>query len=175
MRFTIRAANAVDAQALADFGRATFFETFGHLYPPEDAQTFSSQRFTLARSLADLCEEGRQIHLAFEGDNLVGFLDCGELGLPVSQQKANARELYRLYLDPSVKGTGLAQTLMGMAIEWAKAQGSKALYLGVYCDNARAQAFYRKYGFEIIGAYQFKVGNTLDDERIMELELKDDV
>jgi diamine N-acetyltransferase len=171
MSVTIRPATLADAQALADFGRQTFFDTFGHLYPKEDADFFSAQRFSLERTLPDLQEVGRSIHLAFSGERLVGFLDCGDLGLPVEAPKPNGCELYRLYLDTSAKGTGLANTLMNMAIDWARGREARALYLGVYCDNARAQAFYRRHGFKIIGAYQFKVGNTLDDERIMELIL----
>jgi diamine N-acetyltransferase len=168
---TIREATLADAQMLADFGCKTFFDTFGHLYPKEDADIFVAQRFSLDRSTQDIREAGRYIQLAFNDEALVGFLDCGDMGLPVDTPKPGARELYRLYLDTPAKGTGLAKTLMDMAIAWAREQGAAALYLGVYCDNARAQAFYRKFGFEIIGAYQFKVGNTLDDERIMELIL----
>lgn len=171
MSILIRSASMADAQLLADFGCKTFFDTFGHLYPKEDADTFVAQRFSLARSQQDISEAGRYIQLAFDGDELVGFLDCGELGLPVEAPKPKACELYRLYLDHSAKGTGLAKTLMDMAIDWARARHAEGFYLGVYCDNVRAQTFYRKYGFEIIGAYQFKVGNTLDDERIMELIL----
>jgi diamine N-acetyltransferase len=171
MSITIRAATLADARLLAEFGCKTFFDTFGHLYPKEDADFFVAQRFSLERSLADISEAGRYIQLAFDGDTLIGFLDCGNMGLPVDQPKRRACELYRLYLDVSAKGTGLANTLMEMAIAWARTQRAGALYLGVYCDNARAHAFYRKYGFQIIGAYQFKVGNTLDDERIMALEL----
>jgi diamine N-acetyltransferase len=171
MSLTIRPANLADAADLAAFGRQTFFDTFGHLYPPEDATFFSDQRFSLERTRADITEPGRYIQLAYQGDMLVGFLDCGDLGLPVPAPNPTGLELYRLYLDNNAKGTGLAQTLMDMAIDWAKTRQASSLYLGVYCDNARAQAFYRKYGFEIIASYQFKVGNTLDDERIMELKL----
>jgi diamine N-acetyltransferase len=171
MSFVIRRATLDDAQALTDFGRETFFDTFGHLYPKEDADFFVAQRFSLTRTCQDLSEKGREMHLAFDGMRLVGFLDCGALGLPVDAPKPNALELYRLYLDHSAKGSGLANILMDIAISWARASGATALYLGVYCDNTRAQAFYRRHGFEIIGAYQFKVGNTLDDERIMELIL----
>jgi diamine N-acetyltransferase len=167
----IRPATLADAPDLAAFGKKTFFDTFGHLYPEGDAAFFSAQRFSLVRTQDDINEEGRYIQLAFKDDTLVGFLDCGSLGLPVEAPAPDSLELYRLYLDASVKGTGLARTLMDMAIDWARGKGAASLYLGVYCDNARAQAFYRKYGFEIIGAYQFRVGNTLDDERIMELKL----
>lgn len=171
MSLTIRLATLADAQQLADFGTKTFFETFGHLYPPEDADFFSRQRFSIERTIQDLSAFDRRIHLAFRGDALVGFLDYGPLELPVAAPLRGGCELYRLYVDKSEQGSGLAQRLMDVAIAWAVAQGGEALYLGVYHDNARAQAFYRKYGFNIIGAYQFKVGKTLDDERIMELKL----
>jgi diamine N-acetyltransferase len=167
----IRLATLADAQNLAAFGDKTFFDTFGHLYPHGDADFFSRQRFSLERTQADISEEGRYIQLAFEGDVLKGFLDCGPLGLPVEAATVPSLELYRLYVDIAAKGTGLAHELMKMAIDWARARHGTSLYLGVYHDNMRAQAFYKKYGFEIIGAYQFRVGNTLDDERIMELKL----
>jgi diamine N-acetyltransferase len=167
----IRPAALADAPALAAFGDKTFFDTFGHLYPHGDADFFSRQRFSLERTRADISEEGRYIQLAFEGEDLMAFLDCGPLGLPVEAPAAKSLELYRLYVDEAAKGTGLAHQLMKMAVDWARAGSASSLYLGVYHDNGRAQAFYRKHGFEIIGAYQFKVGNTWDDERIMELKL----
>lgn len=171
MSLVIRAAIIQDAEALAAFGQKTFFDTFGHLYPVEDAETFVAERFSRERTLQDLAEPGRFVQLAFLDGALVGFLDCGAISLPLAAPKMPCRELYRLYLDLSVQGTGLAQILMQKVIDWAKGEGAMALYLGVYHDNARAQAFYRKFGFEIVGQYFFKVGNTLDDERIMELIL----
>lgn len=167
----IRPATLADAPALAAFGEKTFFDTFGHLYPEGDAAFFTAQRFSQSRTREDISEQGRCIQLAFVDGQLVGFLDCGALGLPVENPAPSGLELYRLYVDVAAKGTGLAQELMDMALIWAKAGGANSLYLGVYHGNARAQAFYRKYGFETIGAYQFRVGNTLDDERIMELKL----
>jgi diamine N-acetyltransferase len=167
----IRPATLADAAMLAAFGEKTFFDTFGHLYPQSDAQTFTAQRFSVERTCADISEADRYIQLAFVNDELAGFLDCGPVGLPVETPSTHDLELYRLYVDASSKGKGLAQNLMQMALDWAKTAGAASLYLGVYHDNSRAQAFYRKHGFEIIGAYQFTVGNTLDDERIMELKL----
>jgi diamine N-acetyltransferase len=171
MSVQIRRAGVDDGADLAAFGRQSFFDTFGHCYPPYDAAYFSQTRFSLERTHKDLAEDGRVIHVAYQGDRCVGFLDCGRLGLPVPAPKENPLELYRLYVDQGMKGTGLAQTFMEMAIDWARETGANALYLGVYHDNGRAQAFYRKYGFQIVAAYQFKVGTTLDDERIMELIL----
>ncbi|MEN9854990.1 MAG: hypothetical protein RL186_936 [Pseudomonadota bacterium] len=171
MSVVIRPATPSDAPALGAFGQKTFFDTFGHLYPKADADFFCATRFCLTRTQSDIAEAGRMIQLAWSGDTLIGFLDCGPLTLPVPDAGPHTRELYRLYVDEAAKGTGLAHTLMQQALNWARTEAAHSLYLGVYHDNLRAQAFYRKYGFEIVGAYHFKVGNTLDDERIMAVGL----
>ena len=38
-------------------------------------------------------------------------------------------------------------------------------------DLDRARRFYERYGFEEIGRYDFRVGETIDDDRIMRLRL----
>lgn len=167
----IRLAVDADAPALAAFGAKTFLETFGHLYPPEDKEFFLSQRFSLERTLHDICDPARVMTMVYCGDDLVAFLDCGPLTLPVQSPESDALELYRLYLDDTQKGTGLAHRLMDMTLNWARDKQASALYLGVWSQNERAKRLYTKYGFEIVGAYHFKVGNTLDDERIMRLAL----
>ena len=167
----IRLAIDADAPALAAFGAKTFLETFGHLYPPEDKEFFLGQRFSLERTLQDIRDPARVMTMVYRGDVLVAFLDCGSLTLPVESPESDALELYRLYLDETQKGTGLAHRLMDMALNWARDKQASALYLGVWSQNERAKRLYSKYGFEIVGAYHFKVGNTLDDERIMRLAL----
>jgi ribosomal protein S18 acetylase RimI-like enzyme len=167
----IRLAIDADAPALAAFGAKTFLETFGHLYPPEDKEFFLGQRFSLERTLQDIRDPARVMTMVYRGDDLVAFLDCGPLTLPVESPESDALELYRLYLDETQKGTGLAHRLMDMALNWARDKQASALYLGVWSQNERAKRLYAKYGFEIVGAYHFKVGNTLDDERIMRLGL----
>ena len=49
--------------------------------------------------------------------------------------------------------------------------GAKNLFLGVWESNERAIALYESRGFEKVGGYKFKVGDTLDDEFIMRLRL----
>ncbi len=167
----IRTAIDTDAPALAAFGAKTFLETFGHLYPPEDKEFFMAARYSLERTLQDIRDPVRAMTVVYQGDDLVAFLDCGPLTLPVEAPEPDALELYRLYLDETQKGTGLAHRLMDLAIQWAREKQAPALYLGVWSQNERAKRLYTKYGFEIVGAYHFKVGNTLDDERIMRLSL----
>ena len=82
-----------------------------------------------------------------------------------------ACEIYTLYVVEDVKGAGVAPTMMEWALDRARARGAEDMYLGVYHANGRALAFYKRYGFEVVGRYDFPVGETLDDERIMRLAL----
>ncbi|GAA3260048.1 hypothetical protein GCM10020258_22280 [Sphingomonas yabuuchiae] len=45
------------------------------------------------------------------------------------------------------------------------------MILSVYVDNHRAKAFYARYGFVDVGRYDFPVGGTIDEDRIMRLSL----
>lgn len=170
--WTIRPAGAADAPALAAFAERTFLETFGHLYPEADKAAYCAVRFTAARALADMEAPGRRILLAHDSAGLAGYCDMGGLEVPAPDPPAGALELHRLYLDQRTRGTGLADRLMAETFDWARARGAPVLYLGVWAHNGRALAFYRRHGFEIVGAYQFRVGNTLDDERIMRRHMR---
>lgn len=60
---------------------------------------------------------------------------------------------------------------MDWTIATARARGASELILSVYVDNHRAKAFYTRYGFVDIGRYDFPVGDTIDEDRIMRLSL----
>ena len=67
--------------------------------------------------------------------------------------------------------TRAAQALMGWALDWARTAGYARIYLSVFIDNHRAKAFYRRYGFAEVGRNPFRVGTTIDDDRIWRLDL----
>ena len=81
------------------------------------------------------------------------------------------RELHRLYVASALKGAGVAQELMRQVLAWTRAQGAEALFLSVWENNHRAQAFYRRYGFAEVGRHDFMVGRVADRDLIWRLEL----
>jgi diamine N-acetyltransferase len=68
-------------------------------------------------------------------------------------------------------GRGVAQTLMEATIEAAAARGTGTIWLSVWERNHRAQAFYRKRGFEDRGERAFILGNDRQTDRVMALAL----
>lgn len=172
MPVTYRAAQPADAAALADVGRASFCETFAHLYAAHDLEAFLAAHYTEAALGRELADPQRRFQLAEDDGRLVGFCKIGhEVSLPVDLGARRGLELKQLYLLRSHLGTGIAQVLMAWALEQAKAAGADDVVLSVYCDNVRAQRFYQRYGFRHVGDFFFMVGNHRDPEHLYRLML----
>lgn len=163
-----------DAAALSRFAVGAFLETFGALYDPADARLFLSEWNTPELLQAQIGNpDDWQIALIRHADGTIaGFAKLGPLDLPLAdgQPAQNGIELYQLYVGETAKGTGVAKTLMDWAIDEARARAA-ILYLSVFTENPRAQAFYRRYGFVDVGRNAFRVGNHVDEDRIWRLDL----
>lgn len=163
----IRRAIPDDAAALADFARAAFVATFGHIYRPADLATFLAGSYGADIQHGEITAPDRLTLVGEDGRGFVGYAQAGPLGLPFHPGVRRAAELKRLYLHADVFGAGLADRLMDGVEAWARGRGVEDLYLGVWALNARARAFYRRRGFTVVGRYIFRVGAHEDDERIM--------
>jgi ribosomal protein S18 acetylase RimI-like enzyme len=80
-------------------------------------------------------------------------------------------ELARIYVLREWHGRGIAAALMRHCLEEAQHQGARTLWLGVWEQNHRAQAFYRKYGFEDVGWHLFHIGKDPQRDRVFAKEI----
>ncbi|WP_236060166.1 GNAT family N-acetyltransferase [Actinacidiphila acididurans] len=67
---------------------------------------------------------------------------------------ATAGELYALYVQPSLIGSGIGRALLGAVHAHALAQGFESLLVWVLTDNATARHFYERAGYAADGAVQ---------------------
>ncbi len=168
---TFRDAQLKDAAGLAEIGRDTFVETFGKLYPPGDLRKYLDDTYSISRMEADLKDPEVEVRISFSGRKMVAYCKIGPCKLPFDVGPEPALELHRVYVYQAGQGVGVGRILLAWAIERARQRGAKNLFLGVWESNERAIALYESRGFEKVGGYKFKVGDTLDDEFIMRLRL----
>ncbi len=160
-----RDARGSDAAALHALFQTVFCNTFAHLYPPEDLQTFLSG-VAVSDWEAQLNDPAFAVRIG-EADGVpVGYVKLGPLKLDV-ETSVPSLLLDQLYVLPDHHGSGIARELMSWAMDKARRRGAGALYLTVYVDNHRARRFYDRYGFEEVGRYEFMVGNHADEDIIM--------
>lgn len=164
-----RLAQADEAEALSTLGKATFVETFGHLYTPENLTAFL-ENHAPARWAEQLADPAYAIRVAEAEGRLVAYAKLGPPSLPFTP-RGRPIELRQLYVLKPWHGSGLAARLMDWTIGEARARGADELYLSVFTDNHRARRFYGRYGFEFVQTYAFMVGSHADEDHIMRLAL----
>ncbi|WOF42203.1 GNAT family N-acetyltransferase [Sphingopyxis indica] len=169
----VETATLADAEALSAFAEASFVDTFGHIYDPADLSAFLAEWNPPDRIAAQIADPDWTIALVRDAEGtILGFVKLGpiDFALPPGQPHDGATELHQLYVGEAAKGTGVAAALILWGIAWARERAS-ILYLSVFSENHRAQAFYRRYGFVDVGRNAFRVGNHIDEDRIWRLDL----
>ena len=87
----------------------------------------------------------------------------GVAGVGPAPVEAPVAMLYAMWVEPEVRGTGVATAIVEAAVDWARDAGYPGLGLGVTTTNARAIAFYERLGFVDTGQrYPLRQGSRLD-------------
>lgn len=169
MTIAYRDAGTADAATLAALGRATFIETFAHLYTPENLAAFLESH-TENGWRAELSDPAFSVRLAEEDGRAAAFAKIGPPTLPFETER-RATELRQFYVLAPWHGRGVAAELMRWALAESRRRGAEELYLSVFVDNHRARRFYARYGFEQVGTCEFMVGTHADLDLVMRLAL----
>lgn len=164
---TIRRAGGADAEVLAALGERTFIDTFGHLYSPPDLRAFVADAYGLARTRADLADPAKASWLVEQDGAAIGYALAGPCALPHPDVTQACGELKRIYFVKERQGGGLGGRLFGTVMDWLLAEGPRPIWIGVWSGNHGAQRFYERHGFEKVGEYGFRVGQTVDREFIL--------
>ena len=154
----IRRAVEDDALALSVLAEATFRAAFAESNTASNMQLHCATYYGQALQLAEIRESSLETWVAELDRRLVAYMQLRFDAASPSFAGERSVEIQRLYVDASHHGTGLARELMAHAVARADAVGYAMLWLGVWERNARALAFYRKWGFEVVGEHIFKVG-----------------
>ena len=163
----IRRATTDDAELVASLGARTFLDTFGPDNTEEDMAAYLGSAFG-----ADI--QARQID---DPDNI--FLIAEVVGAPIGYARlriGNAPaaipghhrvEIVRFYSDTSWLGCGVGPALMVSSLEIAVQLRCDTVWLDVWDRNARAIAFYTKWGFAVVGDQEFRLGDDVQHDLLM--------
>ena len=172
----VRVATPADAAALSEIASATFPLACPPRTTAEAIADFISKNFTVTHFEGYLSDPDRVLFLAEQDGVAVGYamVILGEPSDPNVRSSitlAPTAELSKLYVRPGLHGAGVSVALVDAAVESARAAGRVGIWLGVNNENARANAFYEKSGFAMVGAKQFLVGETWENDFVRERAL----
>lgn len=169
MTTTIRTATAADAAALHELAAATFALACPPGTTAEAIADFIATTLSVEKFEGYLADPTRTLLLAevdgaAAGYTMLVFEDPHDADVAASVTLRPVAELSKLYAREEFHGQGIALLLMQASIDAARSRGVAGVWLGVNQFNARANRFYEKSGFAIVGTKKFLVGEKYEDD-----------
>jgi len=144
-QYQVRPATLRDAKAIAQVHVAASQAAYAGLVPEDHLKSLSvEKRQAFWREAIDLCEP--QVLVATENDQIVGFV-----GFDRSRDKgtpATTGEVWAIYANPALWGTGVGAALWEAARDGLVEEGCTKATLWTLWRNERALTFFDQAGFK---------------------------
>jgi len=171
MSYIIRQPTVSDAPMLATLARQTFEDAFAAQNTPENMAAYVSVAFTTTQIAQELQDINCLYFVAWFDETPVGYAKLRKNSIPEKLKTPHAIELQRIYVSQQQIGTGVGKQLMAHCLQTARQQNYQTIWLGVWQHNTTALAFYRKWGFKPFGSHIFQLGDDLQTDLLLKLEL----
>ena len=172
MSLDIRMAVAGDAERLAELARSTFIAAFGNRNTPENMALYVDRAFSLATIEEELADPASTFIWAEQTGIPAGYAKLHRGPATACINSPKPVELERIYAGFDLIGAGVGKILLHTAIKIARSEGFQTLWLGVWEDNLRAIEFYHRQGFVEVGEQDFMLGDALQTDLIMQLDMR---
>ncbi|UPQ76564.1 GNAT family N-acetyltransferase [Chryseobacterium nepalense] len=168
----LRKAVSADLQTLQQIGKETFYETFSKHNSEAEMQKYLAESFASEKILKELNTPESQFFIAWEDESPVGYLKVNSEKAQTELQDGTAIEIERIYVKSSHQGKKVGQLLFDKALEIARQQNKKYIWLGVWEENKKAVNFYTKNGFTEFAKHIFRLGNDEQTDLMMKKVLE---
>jgi len=162
----IRRAKRQDAELLVVLGKRAFYEAFAEQTAPEDMTAYLQTTFSIEETTTQLNDkESLYLIIELQADS-VGYAYLSPTRPPECINDPKAIQLIRFYLLKKCYGLGVGNTLMQTCIDESYVRGYRSVWLSSWELNGRANAFYKRWHFKVIGRQKFMVGSDVQNDFI---------
>jgi ribosomal protein S18 acetylase RimI-like enzyme len=163
--------NNSNIAALQQIGRQTFTETFAESNTAENMAKYLEEAYSHEKLSTELNNPNSFFYFAMLDEKVIGYLKLN-MGPSQTELKDNdALEIERIYVMKEFHGKKIGQLLFDKAITIAKEKHVAYVWLGVWEENKRALHFYTKNGFVEFDQHVFVLGDEVQTDIMMKLEL----
>ncbi|GAB3217527.1 GNAT family N-acetyltransferase [Algoriphagus aestuariicola] len=166
----IRKAIPSDAADLLHMARTAFLQTFTAGNKPENVSAYLAEAFTLEQLSKEMENSNSVFFVAEKEEEIIAFSKVNFAPAQTDIHDDESLEIARLYVLEEHLGSGLGKRLLEIALDFAKKNGKKYLWLGVWEHNARAIRFYEKNGLRKFGSHPFPFGDEVQTDYLMRID-----
>lgn len=168
---TILKISIVDIHQLQKIGKETFFETFSESNSEENMHVYLEMNFSIEKLTSEILNPSTAFYFAKLHHDVIGYLKLNSGDSQTELKDIRTLEIERIYVLKEYHGKKVGQMLYDKAIEQAKLMNLDYVWLGVWEENPRTIAFYKKNGFVEFDKHIFNLGDDEQIDIMMKLKL----
>lgn len=143
--------NKEQASQLAELQVLTFKQAYSNVHSAENIAAYCNSHYTSEIAATDLSSVDTVCCIGHVDSQACGYYLVKHQACPIALDSSSS-ELKQIYVLSSAYSTGLGRALYDHALTTIRSKGHDWVWLCVSDLNYRAQAFYKKLGFDKVGA-----------------------
>ena len=167
MTVKIKKCTGEDLDILQEISIETFNDTFKDQNSPENMKAYLEKAFNLIQLEKELSNVSSEFFFVYFNNEIAGYLKVNTNDAQSEEMGDDSLEIERIYIKNQFQRHGLGKYMLNQAIDIAREQNKKKIWLGVWEKNENAIAFYHKMGFVQTGAHAFYMGDEEQTDFIM--------
>jgi len=158
-------------EQLQCISRQTFIETFSEVNTESNLNKYLDESFNISRLTSEIQNLNSEFYFAVIDTKVVGYLKINYGDAQTELKNDKTLELERIYVLKEFHGKKVGQILFRKAFQIAEQRNVDFLWLGVWEKNHRALKFYMKNGFTTFDKHAFKLGDDVQTDIMMKLQI----
>ena len=138
------------AKELVTFWKSSFIQAYKDVHSPENMEIYFAENYTIAAAEEILGNKNYHCSFAKRGNKNIGVSIIRDRSCTLLP-KLNSSELKHLYVLSTEYHSGLGKMILENVFQTLHQNKKEYLWLCVSDRNLRAQNFYRKFNFKVVG------------------------
>ena len=172
MDLALRKCTTDDLEMVRDISIKTFYNTYAELNTPENIRLCIEESFNVKEMTRVLEDPNVDIILLSMNGRPAGYVRINEAPSQTDINDPASLEVERIYILKEHQRKGLGKFLLDHAVSIATERGKEYVWLGVWERNENAIRFYEKCGMYKAGTHDFLLGEDVQKDHIMRLDIK---
>jgi len=170
-KIEINKANISELDIIQKISVQTFTDTFAAVNTAENMENYIRDNFNLETISSEINNPDSAFYIATFESETIGYLKINFGNAQTEKQKENTLEIHRIYVLETFHGKKVGQLLLEQAIKIAQETDIDSIWLGVWEENHKALRFYTKNGFVEFDKHIFILGDEVQTDLLMQLEI----
>jgi len=160
-----------EINALQKISKETFVEAFSNQNTEENMQKYLEENLSIQQLTNELLNSESSFYFARMDEIIIGYLKVNFGKAQTDFKEDDSIEIERVYVMEEFHGKDVGKKLLDKAIEISREKNAKSVWLGVWEKNYKAIRFYQKNGFLEFGKHPFILGDDIQTDILMKLQL----